>query len=133
MPGSTICGWSRVIAVRTDGGVEADQVAPLVLDHAGRATGGLLRRALWVMPGSAVRSLGTMRVRRRHSSGAWAFHSTAAGVVVAVDAYRLPDLRAHGVVSTGAADGHHLQYFGKNPNGYCGTGLACPVGVSQAE
>ncbi|MBB6397991.1 DNA-binding XRE family transcriptional regulator [Actinomadura coerulea] len=30
-------------------------------------------------------------------------------------------------------DGYHLRYLDKNPNGYCGTGLTCPVGVAQAE
>ncbi|HSQ63245.1 MAG TPA: peptide-methionine (S)-S-oxide reductase MsrA [Polyangiaceae bacterium] len=34
------------------------------------------------------------------------------------------------------AEEYHQQYLAKNPNGYCGlggTGVACPVGVVQAE
>ena len=34
------------------------------------------------------------------------------------------------------AEDYHQQYLAKNPNGYCGiggTGVACPVGVAQAE
>lgn len=30
-------------------------------------------------------------------------------------------------------DGFHQQYLRKNPNGYCGTGVSCPVGVAAGE
>jgi peptide-methionine (S)-S-oxide reductase len=32
------------------------------------------------------------------------------------------------------AEDYHQQYLGKNPNGYCGlggTGVSCPIGVTQ--
>lgn len=33
------------------------------------------------------------------------------------------------------AEAYHQQYLGKNPNGYCGlggTGVACPIGITEA-
>jgi peptide-methionine (S)-S-oxide reductase len=32
------------------------------------------------------------------------------------------------------AEEYHQQYLGKNPNGYCGmggTGVSCPIGLTQ--